>query len=221
MIKSFKNYCSKYMDYDFVIIGAGSSIKKYENKIKNFISDKKTIGINNITHLFVPDFHVWTNNQRLKNYGSCINDSSELVLGDRIRKEIIEQYNIRSFIQLRYEDSEEVPLCIREGKIYGYFRTAGCLSIMVAHCLGAKNIYIVGMDGYTLYPKDDLTTMKEDHHCYGSGYTDDASWEKCLKKDELVYKCLHSIKNYGVNFSILTPTVFKDFFDPIIFEVIL
>jgi len=219
MIKSFDNYINQYNSYDFVIIGAGSSIKKYENKIKNFIRDKKTIGINNITHLFIPDFHVWTNNQRLNEYGGCISQNSILILGDGIRKEMIDKHKIESFVLLEYDDSEGIPIDIRNGKIYGYFRTAGCLSIMIAHCLGAKNIYIVGMDGYTLYPKDDLKNMKKDHHCYGKGYTDDASWEKCLIKDEKVYSCLKSIHNYGVNFSILTPTIFNDFFNPNIFEI--
>jgi hypothetical protein len=218
MIKLFCDYINKFNSYDFVIIGAGSSIKTYEDKIRNFIKDKKTVGINNMAHLFIPDFHVWTNNQRLRDYGSCINSNSELILGYGIKQKIIDKHKIKSFIRLEYEGNEGTQINIKDCKVFGYFRTAGCLSIMIAHYLGAKNIYVVGMDGYTLYSQEELKNKEKDHHCYGSGHTDDVSWEKCLIKDEKVYNCLRSINDYGIKFSILTPTKFKDFYDPIIFS---
>ena len=70
------------------------------------------------------------------------------------------------------------------------------------------------MDGFTLYSKEDLLSKKVNHHCYGAGYTDDASWNEEVFKDKMVDEGLHALKKYGVDFRILTPTKFKDFYNP-------
>jgi len=49
-----------------LIICAGPSVLDYKEKIDEMCKDENvfTIGINNMTHLFVPDYHLWTNTQR-------------------------------------------------------------------------------------------------------------------------------------------------------------
>jgi len=75
-----------------------------------------------------------------------------------------------------------------------------------------KEISIVGMDGYTLHSQQEIGKKKKNQHCYGKGHTDDSTWEECVAKDKMVYESLRSLKDFGINFHILTPTVFKDFY---------
>jgi len=120
------------------------------------------------------------------------------------------------YSRIFYTDQGAGATVSYDGKyLLGNFRTAGVLAVAIAHFLmKAKKIDIVGMDGYTLHKKSNLKRSTRSHHCYGSGYTDDASWDQCLKKDERVLSDLRGLDESGVKFNILTPTKFDEFFDP-------
>ena len=138
-----------------------------------------------------------------------------MIFGSGIPKKLIRKHHDGKYIVVDYEDKQGVKLDYRDKKIYGCFRTAGVLAIMVAHVMGASKISIVGMDGYTLKSKKDLDKGSGSQHCYGKGFTDDSSWKECVEKDDIVKKALKDLSNYGVKFSILTPTVFADYYDSI------
>jgi hypothetical protein len=127
--------------------------------------------------------------------------------------DLIRKHHAGSFDRVDYDDRVGLKLAVQDGKIFGSFRTAGALAVMICHVHGASQIDIVGMDGFTLHPKKNLKKGSADHHCYGSGYTDDATWKQCLHKDDLVDASLHSLAKFGVKFRILTPTKFANFFD--------
>ena len=205
----------KMSDRNVLIVGAGSSIKTYNKKIQAFIKEKKvlTFGINNMTSFCVPDFHLWTNRQRLGKYGSCINKDSTLLFSIRMPKKIIRDHYKDSYISVDYIDNKAQTLGYKNGIITGHFRTAGTLAIFIAHLMKPLNIYIAGMDGFTLYEKKDVKKGNKSHHCYGSGYTDDATWEECKEKDQMVADALNSLHEYGVKFTMITPTKFEQFYD--------
>ena len=200
-----------------VIIGAGATVKRNKDKILEFIkrTNALTIGINYMTSVMYPDFHLWTNKKRYHDFGSCINSNkSTLLFGNNVPKKLIMEHHNGTYITITYVDERGCELGFRDNVIYGDFRTAGVLAIMLSHVYGAKTINVVGMDGFTLHSRKELLKEKKSHHCYGRGYTDDASWERCKYKDFLVNNALHKLKEYGVEFSILTPTKFKDFYHP-------
>ena len=194
-----------------LIVGAGASINSHKDKIEAFIEDKIdiTFGINNMTSFIVPDYHVWTNRQRLLDFGDNIHKESKVMFGRNIPEKIRRKYS-NDYVLIKYTDNEKEQMSFKNGVIRGYYRTAGCLSIMIAHLLGCKNIYIVGMDGYTYYfnNKDDMNGQ----HLYGSGLTDKNNFSECKKKDDIVLNTLTYLWFYGINFNIITPTVFKDFY---------
>lgn len=202
-----------------LIIGAGATIKTYKEQIDLFINKTApfTIGINNMTDFWVPMFHVWTNNQRFRTYGKNINSKSNLLLGSNISLKVVKEIiGDRNYVLLNRVDRSGVPISYKNGTIYGYFRTAGCLSIMLAHLMGAKAIHVVGMDGYTFHDQKDVMAGKESQHCYGSGHTDTANWKACIDKDNIINNVLMSIKDYGINFNIITPTKYNDFYKGIL-----
>lgn len=200
-----------------LILGAGGTLVDYGEKIKTFIADKdlKIIGINNSVEFYVPDYHLWTNNGRLKEFGKNINSFSVLMFGSNIKKELIDKFWGEKYISVPYVDKDNKNLAIKDNIIQGHFRTAGCLAIVLCYIMGFDSIYIAGMDGYTLNNWSDLKENKETQHFYGKGTTDNNSYEICKKKDELVYKSLDSISSFGIKFSIITPSVFERYYSNI------
>lgn len=206
MYKGFKHN-------NIVIIGSGSTIKKYEHQIKDLIKIKKcqTIGINNITSFLCPDYHLWTNKQRYLEFNDCISDKSILLIGSSLANKVSIK---RSYLTVDYKDNQQ-HYDIQESNIVGNFRTAGTLAIAIAHLMEAANIYIVGMDGYTMYSEKDLNNKKVSQHFYGKGITDDVNYKKCLSKDRQIQKCLDGISKL-INFKIITPTIYKNHFENIL-----
>lgn len=202
-----------------MVIGAGRSINDHKDKILQYISDENcvTIGINFMTSLCSPNYHMWTNKKRYIEFGGCISEESIVIIaGDKLTDEIIKRHFNRDYIRIKHVKDDDINY--DDNAIYGRFRTCGVLAIMVAHIMGAEKISVVGMDGFTLHSRESLQQGESSHHCYGNGYTDDADWQRCLEKDDMVNNELSSIRGYGVDFRILTPTKFDDFYSPILFE---
>ena len=204
----------------FLIIGAGGTLREYSKRIKGFIQRERpvTIGINKMTEFHVPDYHLWTNKQRYRDFGSCISAKSRMMFGGGMPEKLIRKHFKGDYIVVDYAHSLreaclQSKIKYKEGKIYGRFRTAGSLAIMIALLFGAKDIYVVGMDGFTLHSRKDVEGNNRNQHCYGKGFTDDASWEECIEKDHLVYENLRAIDAYGAKFRIITPTKFQEFYD--------
>lgn len=214
-MKTIENLINTHRGRKALIICAGSSVKEYENKINSFILEEKpvTIGINNMTGFFMPDYHLWTNTKRFRNFGKSIYPESELLLGAGIHlktvREVIDsiEYTVINFTDMK----EGVPIGYKKGKILGFYRTAGNLAIMIAHLMGASEVNIVGMDGHTFHNYEDVKSGKKSHHCYEEDYKPFTK-EICIKKDQVVTGVLGTLENYGINLKILTPTVYKKFY---------
>lgn len=196
-----------------LIVCAGVTSLQFIRQINKFIKEKNPviIGVNNISHLYFPEYHLYTNTSRFRNFGKKINKKSNLLLGSNISikviKEIIgdQKYNL-----INYSDKEGIPINYKKGKIQGHFRTSGCLSIMILHLMGIKEINIVGMDGHTIHNYNDIKSGKISHHCYEEDYIP-FSKTVCIEKDDLIKKILKSLNDFGINFKILTPTIYKKF----------
>jgi len=212
MVKPIKN---SERGKSMIVIGSGQSVLAYKDKILGFIADNNisTIGINNMLGLCIPKYHLWTNRQRWGSFGHLSSNASTLLVGKSITDDSVKKKFQGRYVRINHIDESGLPFSYENEIFTGFFRTAGVFGIMVCHIMGASKIYVVGMDGYTLHSQDDLLNGKKSHHCYGQGYTDDADWSKCVKKDRMVDSALHNLRDYGVKFHIITPTKFTDFYD--------
>lgn len=199
-----------------LVICAGASVKENKDEIQNFIEKELpfTIGINNITHLFVPDYHLWVNTKRFRNFGNNIKKQSTLLLGKGLHiKTIREVIGNRDYVLINFTDMKPgIPLGYKKGKILGFFRTGGNLAVMIAHLMGASEINIVGMDGHTIHPYNEIKSGKKAHHCYDENYIP-FDKELCDKKDQITTGVLKEFREYGINFRILTPTIYEEFYE--------
>lgn len=230
---------------NILIVGSGSSLYIYRKQIEKFINDNEIVifGGNNITHIIIPDYHFWTDPKRYHKFGKNISKKSRMIFGNHLSKKIIQKYwkgpyDIikytrrkwkRSYEDLNSEKYGKGEVNYKKGIIEGVFRTIGCLMIFYAHIKKASKINVVGMDGYSYYSKEQLKTKRYSQHCYGEGYTDfigrgggsekNFRYKEFIKKDEGISKTLHSLRRYGVKFEILTPTVYKDFYNSDILNI--
>lgn len=215
-MKTIKNLVGKYEDEKFLILCAGASVRTYKREIQEFIENEKpiTIGINNVVKLFTPDYHLWTNTKRFRDFGKNIKPESKLLLGKGIHiKTIREIIGNMSYFLINFTDMKEgVPLGYKDGKIYGFYRTAGNLAIMIAHLMGASEVNVVGVDGHTFYNYEEIKSGKQAHHCYDEKYVP-FDYDLCVKKDQITNKVFKNLREYGINLKVLTPTVHNEFFN--------
>jgi len=205
----FDKFIGEYKGCGFLIIGAAATVRHYRSNLIKFAIENNlyVIGINNMTHIIIPDFHIWTNNQRLRDFGQCINKDSIVVFGKNLKQEIKDKWDV-DYYNLNYEDRAfkgrfEQPTY--NNGVSGSFRIAGNLSLYLAFLMGASEVYYAGVDGYS-------QPFNGNQHCYGNGFTDsgDMNYEK--QKDGVILDCLRAI-NKVVKFKIITPTIFKEFYD--------
>jgi len=230
----------KIKDSHVLVIGSGPSIKKYWNKIENFINNNNLVifGCNYVTNFIIPDYHFWGSTKRLKKYGKFINKKSVVVTSEHLPKNEIRKYwkgKYKTFkiVERRWKrgsenkESKEYKRCrvyYKNGKMFGCFYDISSEAIFYAYVQGASKITVVGNDGYTLYPEKDLDQGKESQHCYGEGHTDGYTYQYCKRKDWDKYRTLNLLykygkKRYGFGFKIITPTIYDRFYDSMILNI--
>lgn len=197
-----------------LVVGSGGSIREHKQPLLRFIEKTEPIilGVNGMTHLCKPRYHLWTNRKQYGELGCCIDPKSRLIVASSIPEKLVRQHYKGDYIVIEQRKGNKI--IVSDTRIHGDYRTAGAVAIVVAHCMGAASILVAGMDGYTLYPREEIEAGKANQHCYGEGKTDDASWEECLKKDLAVQHNLDAIVEYGIAFKIITPTKFACYYDP-------
>ena len=215
MKKDLSWYAGCEFDNEILIVGAGGMLRENYSAVGEWVCENHPtiIGVNKMTDFFIPDYHLWTNEQRYQEQRNCIRPESEMIFGKGLMQKM--PYYVGDYIEVDYGSHPGNKYAFKGGKLYGHYRTAGVLAIAVANVLnlGSRHIYVVGMDGFTLYDEKELKDGKGNHHCYGKGYTDDATYEECKFKDDLVLDGLRKLSTFGINFSIITPTVFNEFYE--------
>ncbi len=222
-----------------LVICPGPSLKRYWNKIRKFIknNDVITFGCNHISDFITPDYHFWNSLLRWEQFANCLNKKSNLIFPTSfLRREIrkkwkgsfkkikvtkrywgVESYNLNS---AKYK---RCKVKYKNGIMYGCFN-AGSVAIFRSYIKHASKISVVGLDGYSYDTYKDLKKKKVSQHCYGKGMTDGFTYIWGRKKDIDSYRTLNMIykygkKNCGFGFEILTPTVYKKFYNPRIFGI--
>lgn len=231
-------------DNHVLVIGAGSSIKKYKNEILRFIekNDPVTFACNYIDNIVIPHYHLWNSTKRLNLFSESIDKSSRLIFWDKFPKKKIKKrwdgpYDTFKCVVRRWKpgwknkNSKEYRRCkvyYKNGKMFGCFRDAVILAIFYSYIKKASKISIVGMDGYMFGSKKGDKSMIN-AHCYEEGletkmkikqmgyeYYKDLDIENNVTL-KLLYE--YVIKKYGFGFEILTPTVHEKFYNSNILNI--
>ncbi len=227
-------------DSHVVVVGSGPSLKKNWDKIKKFIEENKcvTFGCNYITDFLIPDYHFWGSTKRWDAYGHLCDKKSTIVISEHFSKKELRKhwkgsYKVFKNVQRLWKpgsdnkkSKEYERCCVRykNGKMFGCVRDIGTWAIFYAYIKGANKISVVGQDGYTLYSKKDLNSESESQHCYGFGNTAGFTYQYSKRNDWFKYKTMSLLykyckKRYGFGFEIITPTIYKDFYNSNILNI--
>jgi hypothetical protein len=214
----FSILLDKYVGRDFLVYCPGKNILEWQERVNNLVAEKDllVIGSNRVTDLIVPNFHLFTNNEKYENYGHFPDSSSSVMLGSHIKRKPKHKPKYRSIVRVDYTDrdkTEPMGYDKKRGVIEGYYRTSGNLAIMMCHLMGARHIYVAGMSGFTFEFDGNV-------HYYAPEIGRDTKKKKewINKYDKPVTQALSNLKAYGIDFKIITPTRYTDHYDRHILE---
>lgn len=207
-------YFNRHPGKDFLILATGPNLKNYAHDIQEFIDkyNPVTIGCNFLGGLFVPQYHAFTNRKQFCMFASNISPQSIPILSVYFNKWIIKKCigdRYFEWLQYKYTKGNNIPLKIYpNGVINTCEATIATNAIALAISMGAKNVYAVGMDGFSMYPTID------DIHFYVS--VDRQPMERRLYLEERGWDILRiaqdMLQQRGGSLHILTPTVYKPFY---------
>lgn len=211
-----------------LIFGNGPSLNLYKTKIIKLIKNRNliTFGGNNISKFYPVDFHAFTNRKRFTKFASTINGNSKLLLSPYFQKNFIENKigKDKEFYEIMYLNNQiekDKELINSKNIILYNCRTVSLILILVAYIMGAKKIFVAGLDGYqfennrikgeTNYYGIDYDYQKEKGDSFFidfyKGLVDETS-----KVLEIQNKFFEK-KNKNNFFKIITPTCYSKFYD--------
>ncbi|MBF0473666.1 MAG: radical SAM protein, partial [Nitrospirae bacterium] len=183
-------YVDRHKGRDFLILASGPTLREQRDEIQRFIDKHNPIVMagNFIDNLFVPDYHGFTNRKRFMAYINKVNTNSKLLLSPYFANRIIKEYYKGKYEEIAFDDiypGKIGSIEIKDGIIYSEGATVGTILIGVALVMGAENIYIAGMDGYS---------KSSSSHFYKE--TDNKKREELLHQEMLVTNQLKQVREY-------------------------
>lgn len=146
-------YIGRHKGKEALVLANGPSLKKYKDEIDAFIKkhDPIILGANFLAGLFTPHYHAFTNKMRFTTYVDTVSNDSALLIGRNIDNDMIKEYVKRDYETLFFKDVLEADFDVRDGVIQTNCRSISVLLIGVAIVMGAKRVFVAGMDGYTQF----------------------------------------------------------------------
>jgi 4-hydroxy 2-oxovalerate aldolase len=152
------SYAGRHKKKDFLVLANGPSLKEFKSDIDEFIrqTDPIILGANNLEHLFVPHYHVFSNKKRFMSYIDQVDENSKLLISSTFEESFIRDYTDCEYERLVHLNRFSSQFSIQDGVINSHCGTVAVLLIATAIVMGAERIFIAGMDGYK--DKDHLVT---------------------------------------------------------------
>ena len=205
-------YVNRHKGRDFLVLANGPTLKEYKSQIEKFIAkqDPIVLGANYLGGLFIPHYHAFNNKMRFEEYVGQVSPGSNLLIGQYIPEEMIQEYVSRDYELIYYHDILNTDFDIIDGVIQSNCRTISVVLLSVAIVMGARRIFAVGMDGYAgpetqetqLFYKENIEMTEKDM------VIERHKWNQ--RFIEQIDGYLSSRGAEGVH--ILTPTSYKAFY---------
>lgn len=165
LTKKYKvRYADRHANKDFLILANGASLKEHKNDIDKFIRryDPVVMGANYLGGLFKPRYHAFSNKKRFISYADQVDKDSTLLISTSFDEAFIKEYCSREYESLVHLNRVSNKFSVSNGVIMSNCRTISILLAGVAVVMGAKRIFIAGMDGY----KNKETFLSNNIHFY-------------------------------------------------------
>ena len=223
------NYLNRHKGEYFLILANGRSIIQNQNTINQYIKKFNPIimGSNFAPLDYELNYHVFTNRSRFSRYSNKIKKNSKILLSPYFKKSLIKSkisktYEELSFInECLFQKKNIKRLEIKNGIINCNMRTVALLSIAIAFVMGAKKVFLAGLDGYDL---NNMNNKKYFTNYYGNDlkypgkHKDLEYFSHFHELNEITLKYLKELdyffrkENLANYFQIITPTFFDKFY---------
>lgn len=207
---------NRHKDKSFLVIANGPSIEKYNSQIKELIDEKKliSIGCNYLKNIFVPDYQLFVNRKRFLKYVGSVDSNSKLILPTFFGREFIKNNFYRDFESIEIVPSNDLSTSPIEGiKQQEVYLNVAVSAVLTAYQMGAKEILVVGMDGYENEDSKDLLYFYNENDQPDDKLTASVRYSELALELERVSGWLN---DRGVAFSIITPTSHKKYYKNIL-----
>lgn len=208
------DYQNAHEGRDFLILGNGPCLKTHHAQIQAFIHkhDPIVMGANHLSGLFEPHYHAFGYLKRFVKYIDTVSSRSEILLSQYFDPKTISEYTSRPYRELFFKDHLSSNFDIQEGIVQTNCRTISLLLMGVAIVMGARKIFAAGLDGYLQQPPTSLLFYDEKD--------EKTNAHLIIERHEWCEKFLRQIHAYLIHhqksgISIITPTSYQDFYDPI------
>lgn len=204
-------YAGRHSGREFLVLANGPSLNTYSDKIGAFIEKHQPIvlGANFLGRLFVPHYHAFSNKRRFMDYIKNVHPDSSLLLGSNFEEEFIREHTDRPFEWLVFQN------VLGDFDIIDGVITANCNSVSVLLCavalvMGARCVFVAGMDGFT-------GLMQQDSRHFYEETDEPQQDELVLERHRQNYYYLEMINNYAEQHGqegihILTPTSYSKYY---------
>lgn len=198
------------------MLATGPSLAEHKQEIRDFVGLTRpmVMGGNFLDDIIVPDYHSFVNRKRFCNYVKNINEKSRVLLSPYFPQKVIRNFYKGAYEEIAFRNKypgDEGNIRIVDGIIDAEGATLATILIGVAIVMGARNVLVAGMDGYS---------NSVLHHHYRE--SDDKPIEDLIRIEtstEQQLACLDSLLRKGHAetgaLSIITPTVYKRFYRPL------
>jgi hypothetical protein len=215
-------YDNRHPGRDFLIITTGPSMKEYKNLVRRFIEsrDLVVVGCNFLDGLCVPQYHIITNRKRFCTFAHSVPPESIFLLPRHFPPWLVKNViGDRYYEEVMYKDkyfADRGSLVIdRKGIIRADGGTSAMIALGVAVVMGARNVYFAGLDGFSMYPPEDIHFFKD---------SDSIPFDRRLMQEKNTLDMLDQmnevLRERGGEIRILTPTVHKKYYAPEILKKI-
>lgn len=217
LIKHSVAYKDRHIDKDFLILANGPTLKEHREDIVEFIRRYNPIvmGANYLGGLFKPHYHAFSNKKRFINYVDSIDPDSRLLISSSFEDDFIKEYTDRDYECLVHLNRISGNFRIKDGIINSNCRTVSILLTAAAIVMGAKRIFIAGMDGY----KTKENFLSENVHFYKES-EEAENFRLLMEKHNWNDILLNKINSFLIDrgregIYIITPTSHKHFYNSI------
>lgn len=211
------DYKDKHVGKDFLVLANGPNLKEHKKEIGEFIKryDPIVMGANYLGGLFKPNYHGFSNKKRFINYVDQVDRSSTLLLSTNFEENFIREYTDRNYERIIHLNRISNNFEIKNGVITSNCRTISILLIAVAILMGAKRIFVAGMDGY----KNKENFLSNKVHFYKES-EEPENFKLLIEKHNWNEILLNSINSFLASqdregLHIITPTSHKYFYNSI------
>lgn len=200
------SYLNRHRGEDFLVLVSGKYLKEQERDIHDFIKryQPRIIASNDLAWFTTPHYHSFFNRRRFCTFAHTICRESQIILSPYLAKHIIRHFYKGDYEYAMFRNEDNRTFEVADGIISSSCRSSALMNIGIAIVMGARNIYVAGLDGFI-----DVYNSYE-------GYIPDEP-SSCtydeLRKVQGQYICLiqEYLKTKNKNpFCILTKTYFKD-----------